>query len=525
MSVNINNFNFMNENLNHREKYNFCVYTPRHIAREIVKNTLDNYFGEKPTIEKLNRIKLCDLACGSGNLIFIAMEELIRLSKKLTGVYSYNEHWINGFDINREAVELAVARGQEILRKYNLKGRINVFCKDALTERSKYNLIVCNPPYLGEKNNKEIFQQIRKTEFGKKYYEAKMDYFYFFIEKAVDLLEKDGIFTYITTDYWLKAEGSKILRNTLREKGQFLIIKDFETSVFKKAIGQHNVIFTWKKSLAKDEEVKITIPNDKFSTVNSLLYDKNNRIILAGEEIRTFNDNIKKLTNFALGDLVNINQGLVTGYDDAFIFEECKVEFEKYLKPFYKNRDVGKYSLSEKNKYWIMYLDGKKKISKSVEKHLMQYYEKLSNRREVIKGIIHWWELQWAREEKIFKEPKILARQRCKNNNFSYSEKEVYGSADMYFITKKTKKIDLLYILGYLNSELFKKWFKYNGKCKGETFEFYSNPLKETPIYYPKKKCEIEYISALVKKQLDHFSPHREDKINEFFFDKLKSYS
>lgn len=517
--------NIINENLSYREKYNYCVYTPRHIAREIIKNTLDNYFGEKPTIEKLNRVKLCDLACGSGNLLILALEELIRLSKKLTGIYSYNEHWIKGFDINREAVELAMARGQELLRKFHLKGRINIFCKDALTERSKFNLIICNPPYLGEKNNKEIFQEVRKSEFGQRYYEAKMDYFYFFIEKAVDLLEKDGIFTYITTDYWLKADGGKILRNTLKEKGQFLIIKDFETSVFKKAIGQHNVIFTWKKSTENDEKVAVTIPNDKFSTKNSLLYDKNNRIILASKEIRDFNANINKLTNCTLGDLVNVNQGLVSGCDDAFIMEDFKEEFKKYLKPFYKNKDVGKYSLAEKNKYWILYLDGKKKITKAVEKYLMEYYEKLSNRREVTKGIIHWWELQWAREEKIFQEPKIIARQRCKNNNFAYTEKEVYGSADVYFITKKTKKINLLYILGYLNSDLFKKWFKHNGKCKGKTFEFYSNPLKETPIYYPEKAKELKYISELVSKQLEKFSQTREKEINKFFTDKLKSIS
>jgi len=513
--------NLINENLSYREKYNFCVYTPRHIAREIVKYAFDNYFGEKPTIEKLNRVKLCDLACGSGNLLILALEELIRLSKKLTGIYSYNEHWIKGFDINREAVELAMTRGQELLKKFQLKGRINVFCKDALTERSKFNLIVCNPPYLGEKNNKEIFQEVRKTEFGQRYYEAKMDYFYFFIEKAVDLLEKDGIFTYITTDYWLKADGGKILRNTLKEKGQFLIIKDFETSVFKKAIGQHNVIFTWKKSTKNDEKVAVTIPNDKFSTQNSLLYDKNNRIILASKKIRDFNTNISKLTNYTLGDLVNINQGLVSGCDNAFIMEEYKEEFKKYLKPFYKNKDVGKYSLSSKNKYWILYLDGKKKITKAIEKYLMEYQEKLSNRREVLKGIINWWELQWAREEKIFKEPKIIARQRCKNNNFAYTEKEVYGSADVYFITKKTKKTNLLYILGYLNSDLFKKWFKHNGKCKGETFEFYSNPLKETPIYYPNELCEVNYVSELVSKQLKQFSATREKEINKFFNDRL----
>ena len=75
-----------------------------------------------------------------------------------------------------------------------------------------------NPPYLGEKNNREVFQKIKNTSFGMKYYEGKMDYFYFFVEKAVELLEERGILVYLTTNYWLKADSAKKLRNTLKEK-------------------------------------------------------------------------------------------------------------------------------------------------------------------------------------------------------------------------------------------------------------------------------------------------------------------
>jgi adenine-specific DNA-methyltransferase len=503
------------------EKYNFSVYTPRHIAREIVKNTFDAYFGENITIEKLNRVRLCDIACGSGNILILALEELIRISKNLTGSYFYNEHWITGYDINQEAVDLAIVRCQEVLKKYHLKFKLNIFCRDSLEERTKFNLVVGNPPYLGEKNNKEVFQKIRKTEFGKKYYEAKMDYLYFFIEKAIELLEKDGIFTYITTAYWMKADGAKILRKTLKEKGNFLTIHDFGTSVFKKAIGQHNVIFTWKKSTDIDKEINVKIQDSSFKTVNSLIYDKGNRILLANNDVRSFNEKITDQANFVLDELVNINQGLVSGFDDAFVFEEYKEEFKKFLKPFYKNKDIGKYMVSDKNKYWILYLDGTKKMTKPIEKHLLNYQDKLVNRREVTRGSIHWWQLQWPREEKIFKEPKIIVRQRCKNNNFAYTEKELYSSADVYFITKKTEKINLFYILGYLNSEIFAEWFRHNGKCKGEVLEFYSTPLRETPVFYPGETPEVAYVGDLVKKQIDSFCPTREKKINEHFFEKF----
>ncbi|MDR1834788.1 MAG: N-6 DNA methylase [Fusobacteriaceae bacterium] len=503
------------------KEYNYSVYTPRHIAREIVKNTLDNYFGGKATIEKLNRIRMCDIACGSGNILVLALEELIRLSKKLTGQYSYSEHWISGYDINPEAVEIARAKCQEILRKYRLRERINIFCKDSLELRQKFNLIVGNPPYLGEKNNKEIFQRVRKTEFGKRYYEAKMDYLYFFIEKAVELLEKDGVFTYITTDYWMKADGARILRNTLRERGNFLIIHDFGTSLFKKAVGQHNVIFTWKKSVDADEEVDVKSLGESFKILNSSLYDNGGRVVLANDQVAEFNRKVMKRANYTLDQLVNINQGLVSGFDDAFILEEYKEEFKSFLKPFYKNKDIGKYRISGKNRYWILYLDGTKKMTAPIENHLRHYREKLATRREVAKGTIPWWQLQWPREEKIFKEPKIIARQRCRDNNFAYSEQEIYSSADVYFITRKEEKINLFYILGYLNSRLFAQWFRYNGKCKGDILEFYSTPLRETPVFYPRDKKEVDYIGELVQKQIHDFSPLREKIINDHFYEKF----
>lgn len=112
-------------------------------------------------------------------------------------------------------------------------------------------------------------------------------------------------------------------------------------------------------------------------------------------------------------------------------------------------------------------------------------------------------------------------RQRCKTNQFAYDEGEFFGSADIYFITNKEDNINLFYILGYMSSEVFLQWFKYNGKIKGKNYEFYSTPLKETPIYYSEDKNEIKYIEKLVKEQIISFSLEREELINRFFKEKI----
>lgn len=505
-----------------KAKYNYSIYTPQEIAREMVKKALEEYFQGEKTHYKLNKIRLGDLSCGNGNLLLTALEELLKISKELSGEYFFLKEWITGFDINIDAVKLTKVKGRELLKKYGLTGELDIRCEDSLkVENLEFNILLGNPPYLGEKNNKKIFQEVRETEFGKKYYEGKMDYFYFFIEKGIELLLEKGIMVYLTTNYWLRADGGKKLRDSIAKNGSFTEIVNYDNSLFSKATGQHNMIFVWKKSKYSSLKIKVITPDKEFESENSLIYDEQGKIVLADNETLEFNKKIIDNSNYILDDIVNINQGIVSGLDEAFVFDEYKEKFARWLKPFYKNKDVGKYTVSSKNEYWILYLDGKKEPDERVIQHLEKYKERLSKRREVVKGTKKWWELQWSRDEDIFSGPKILGRQRCKTNQFAYDEGEFFGSADIYFMTEKRDDISLYYVLGYINSQVFLQWFKYNGKIKGKNFEFYSTPLKETPIYYPDSIAEVKYIEFLVREQIKKFSEEREKEINSFFVKKL----
>ncbi|STO31658.1 Modification methylase VspI [Fusobacterium necrogenes] len=499
------------------KRYNYKVYTPNKIAEMITIKALTNYFRGDITEKKLLDVRVCDLSCGSGNLLLPFLEYLILLTKDIMGRYYYNPEWIKGCDIDEGAIKIIKRKGEELLKKYSLQGKIAIEKIDGLMlEGRKYNIILGNPPYLGEKNNKELFQKIKNTDFGMKYYEAKMDYLYFFVEKAIELLEDRGILVYLTTNYWLKADSAKKLRKALKENGEFLEIVFYNSSLFSKAKGQHNIIFSWEKTKKLDKNLKIELPEKIFNLKNSELYDENLKIVLADRESREYNRKVKMISNYTLGDLVNINQGIVSGYDKAFIFNEYQEKFKDYLKPFYKNKDIGKYT-NKKNNFWILYLDRESELNEDLKEHLVEYYEKLNNRREVGTGRIKWWQLQWSRDKEIFSKPKILVRQRCKTNQFSYDEGEFYGSADIYFITVKNNDVDIFYILGYMNSTSFLQWFKYNGKIKGKNYEFYSTPLKDTPIYYPDDKNEIRCIGNLVKKQIKSYDKKVQEEIDRYF--------
>ena len=507
------------DKLLNKSKTNYKVYTPLKVSREIVAKALSLYFkGNKK--RKLESIRAVDLCCGNGNLLIVLLESLIRIHKIYHGKYDYKKKWIEGYDLDSKALEELRNRAKEIFDKYGISGDINIFNEDSLMipNSKSYNLIIGNPPYLGEKNNREIFEKIRLTEFGQKYYEGKMDYLYFFIEKGIELLKKDGVLSYITTNYWLRADGANKLREAIKENTYFYYINNINKSVFKDALGQHNMIFTLTKD--KINEFDLVINEEKIKVKNNKIFDSNNKISLMNQDDYEFCEKLKKKAQFLLGEKFKINQGIVSGCDKAFVFDEYKEEFGNYLKEFYKNKDIHKYRVDNSQKY-ILYLDNKEKPNDNIIEYLESFREKLEGRREVKKGTIKWWQLQWSRDKKIFIEPKIVSRQRNTRNSFALVTEEFYASADVYYISSKDTSLNIYYILGYLNSDLFLRWFKINGKYKGEYLELYSTPLKEVPIIYEYDKNKMNYIVDLIQRQIDNYDEKVQNIINDFFNNKL----
>lgn len=513
--------NYTEESLNYEKNKNLkhVVYTPKEVVRTILATLIRDYFKGKDKKEALKNIRLADISCGTGNFIEESLELFFRLSKLFWGKYIFSENWVTGIDIDEEALKIAEKRVNIIFEKYGVKCKRKIFMKkDALIEDigDNYDIIAGNPPYIGEKNNREIFENIKKTEFGTKYYEGKMDYLYFFIERGIDILKEGGALGYITTNYWLKADSGIKLRDKIKKESEFIYIKNENSSRFKRALGQHNIIFSLKKG-KYSIKTKIDEENTVFKIESDKLFTKNGKISLIPLEKQIYINSISSKSSFNIGEILNVNQGIVSGCDSAFVFEEYDNRFADYLKPFYKNSDINSYSINTKGNRWILYTGKNREIADEVKEYLLPYKERLEKRREVNNGFINWYNLQWAREEAIFNSEKIVGRQRSLTCSFAYNNSEFYGSADIYYLTKKKEEISLLYMLGYINSKLFYDWFYYNGKRKGMYLELYSTPLKETPVIYPENREKIIYVENLVREQIKEFSKEREEKLNEFF--------
>jgi adenine-specific DNA-methyltransferase len=390
---------------------------------------------------------------------------------------------------------------------------------------SEFDAVICNPPYVGEKGHKEIFREIRHSGLGK-FYQGKMDLFYFFFHLALNCAKNGAIITFITTNYFPTASGARSLRSDLRGRSSIIEIINFnELRIFESALGQHNMITILSKS-KEQTPVKILSVNEKGNVksknLEELLCNASSSTIFAFLPESKIYDGIDNYIRFPsvgfeeilekmvpvhrhLIDICNVNTGIQTGADKFSrslsskyplvkadigegIFqinfnESNKFKNKMRLKPFFKNSDVKRWFANEISISNLIYLRPEDSISKEEIKHLEKFKIILEDRWEPnAQGSNPWWMLWRPRKLEIFEGEKILCSQRSMNNRFAFTSKPWFASADVYFITPKSDRVNLKSILGLLNSRLYYLWLYHKGKRKGDVLELYQTPLSEIPI-------------------------------------------
>lgn len=399
---------------------------------------------------------------------------------------------------------------------------------DVFKNNGGFDIVIGNPPYVGEKGNKNIFDPINKSSFGKQFHIGRMDLFYYFFHKSIDIGKDNALISFITTNYYVTADGGSKLRRDFYERTHIDKLINFnELSIFETAKGQHNMITFLRKSNDRGETLvynaKKNQLTDKENIYNILnlnnssfikiekknLYDSDQyyiRIYVENAETLNLQNSILnkiKSNSRQLIELCNVNQGARTGVDKitdkhimkfgnefakgegVFVLSPEEVAIKglnncSSIKPWYKNSDISRYYTNDKNSYYVIYSQNNDLLSednKPAYEHLKKYKRILEARDSEYS----WYKMDRPRKEEIFISEKIVSPQRSPKNTFAYNTGDWFASADVYFITKKLD-VDLKYILGILNSKLYYYWLYCSGKRKGEMLELYQTPLSKIPI-------------------------------------------
>ena len=197
-------------------------------------------------------------------------------------------------------------------------------------------------------------------------------------------------------------------------------------------------------------------------------------------------EKIEKKTPFTLDNVVHSFQGIITGNDKAFIFEQTDPALCAFdpalLKPWIKNKDVRAYQVSEPQKR-ILYTNRIGAVDQypQVAAHLENHRDKLANRRECKNGNLAWYKPQWGRDPDHFEGRKIVFPYKATQNHFAIDENKCYFSADVYGLILKSRlyhQVNEEFLVLLLNSRLYNYYFKSYGKKLGDKlYEYYPNTL------------------------------------------------
>jgi len=269
----------------------------------------------------------------------------------------------------------------------------------------KYDIIIGNPPYLGQNYNAKFFQDLIKNfPDNKKFFVGNMDLFYFFIHLGILKLVPGGLLSFITTNYWItksKKTGIRLLKPHILN--ECFIVQYIDLSflkIFKNAPGQHNCIFVLQKKMEREKAQKVDRPieiiqimknereeNEEFkksifkkiinkesspyikryfsSLTNRSLSEKGNWNLLYPPEIKQVVDKISsycKLNNHlsVLKNLFIIRNGIILIKDEIFILK--------------LNQNIKE----EDNEFWIKIDNCYYKLNKQEKHRLKKIYKSKS---------------------------------------------------------------------------------------------------------------------------------------------------
>lgn len=213
------------------------IFTPDYIANFMVKNIEQIYFSMYNE-SNIDKIKTLEPSAGEG----IFLKNL--LSEGFTNITAY---------------EVDQSLKPTLSEKYpNVAFIFENFLGSDSDE--KFDIIIGNPPYLGQNYNAHIFQElVEMYPTCKKYFVGNMDLFYYFIHLGIEKLHPGGLLSFITTNYWLnksKKTGIKYLKPHITNDCFMVQYIDLsKITVFKDAKGQHNCIFVLQKK-SENEKIK-----------------------------------------------------------------------------------------------------------------------------------------------------------------------------------------------------------------------------------------------------------------------------
>jgi very-short-patch-repair endonuclease len=393
---------------------------------------------------------------------------------------------------------------------YKIDFDFKLFFSEVWREKGGFDVVIGNPPYIQiSKLDDTLKKNLAKMKFET--FSSSGDIYELFYENGNRVLANGGHLCFITSNKWLRANYGTSTRKFFLTKTNPKLLFDFgQEMIFSTAIVHSNILL-FQKGRFKNEFKGCQFSKAKLNSLVQYFKDNAIKLDYFNEEVWAISTPELIEIKFHLENIglkiskwqIEINYGLKTGYNDAFIIDEDKKkELEnkdntnnKLIKPILRGRDTRKYYCNFHNYYLInshngCKIDGLSKVDvikdyPSIYEHLKSFEPKVSNRSD--KGD-HWTNLRNCAYLAELEKHKIVFSEIVSEPQFYYDTQKYYPEATAFLITGENLK----WLTAFLNSELITVIFRIfyaGGELVGK-YRYKKAFLENLPIPKPKKQFE-----------------------------------
>ena len=503
---------------NQKERHAYGMhFTSEADIMKIVKPTISNYWDAKidaaNTIAELNSLqlelqnyKVLDPACGSGNFLYLAYQELKEIEKSLldkiadrrrsetgkqqTQIGLVTPLQFYGMDINPFAVELAkvtltIAK-KVAIDKLNLTEKElpldtldnNIVCKDALfTPWVKADAIIGNPPFLGGKRLRQELGDEYTEKVYKKFNDVKgqPDFCTLWFRKANDTIDTNGRAGLVGSNSISQNVSRAASLDYVVEQGGF-IHEAISTQVWSGEANVHVSIVNWSKQ-KPDKLFLDDLPVERISTS------------LKNEIPVNLAEKLKANKNYSFESCALGGKGFIISESEAKELIKQDLNNQDVLKPMLDGKslidlhlqkdwviDFNDMSIEEACDYKLPFQIVKEKVKP----------ERDNNRSSLAKS--YWWRFRRY-------SPAMRKALTGLSGYFAIPKVTkyiVFSPIDISILPCEANMViasDDYYILGILNSNIHRLWVKaQSSTLKGDTR--YTNTTCFETFPFPQHPCK-----------------------------------
>ena len=544
----------MNE-LEKQIKHTGATFTPKKLADFLAKKIF-KYL--EPTNYPTS---VLDPSCGDGELL-IAMAELLNhnnINFDLTGCDSNEEYLKDSqqrlLKFSPSNVKLNHVDFLESIDINNTQNQMPIGFFDAVnptTEKlnNSSDLIIANPPYV----RTQILGADRAQNIAKKFnLKGRIDLYYPFLMGMTECLKESGILGVITSNRYLSTKGGESIRQYLVDNYEILEIIDLgDTKLFDAAVlpaifigrkksnvssgvlkeGKFTKVYEELNGLASTQSATdiydlllkkstgcYSVMDKKFNlSSGSLRYSTGSKSLwkMLSDSETDWVHKIESNSSGKIKDYFKVRVGVKTTADSIFINDNWN-EFditpeEEILYPLISQQNIDKWKLDDKVKLKLLYthfdIDGKKAVINlekypRASKYLNLYRDVLTSRKYVIDANRNWFEIWVPQNPAYWKYPKLVFPDISAEPKFYFDNSGKIVNGNCYWITARNEaELDRLYLLqGIANSSIMTKYHDlvFNNKLYSGRRRYFSQYVENYPLPDEETIASKELIS-LVKK-------------------------